>query len=408
MISNFWKKITLFNAALLIIVLRIYGPLTNYIDDNAENNTIFAKSGENGYPFTDLLNYNLNDINQVTTSLINKNKNNKSLIPITQITTNRCPFLKKIEICNDNKECFEEINNIKEGNFLYHKEDEYNNTKIINNDKIINLIQEQNQFLYEKNNMIEISFYNKIIDGYSAYLSILSNDINLIKTVTQNENKMNNLLFLYTLYIKSYTINDKIKNDIKINKLLEYQEENINKEINTLNDLKMNQLMLIMNKIIKENVINCIPDLDIRYSFFIDFQSIYAMLQTIFNIKENYNIRVFDFLLIKLTNVIHSIFVLDEKIKEKSEIFGLIQKYCFYVYWTIAGIIIFYCNKYFIRHKEFYKSKNRTVKNINSNAEYKKYLKYQENINKIQKKNRSKYTKEEIEMINKLTKDQKD
>jgi len=409
MISNFWKKITLFNAALLIIVLRIYGPLSNYIDDNAENNTIFAKSGENGYPFIDLLNYNLNYVNQVTTSLINKNKNNKPILPITQITTNRCPFLKKIEICSDSKECFEEINNIKEGNYLYHKEDEYNNTKIINNEKIINLIQEQNQFLYEKNNMIEISFYNKIIDGYAAYLSILSNDINLIKTVTQNENKMNNLLFLYTLYIKSYTINDKIKNNIKINKLLEYQEENINKEINTLDDLKTDQIMLIMNKTIRENVINCIPDLDTRYSFFIDFQSIYAMLQTTFNIKkENYNIRMFDLLLIKLTNVIHSIFVLDKKIKEKSEIFGLIQKYCFYVYWAIAGIIIFYCNKYFIRHKEFYKSKNRTVKNINSNAEYKKYLKYQENINKIQKKNRSKYTKEEIEMINKLTKDQKD
>ena len=409
MISNFWKKITLFNAALLIIVLRIYGPLSNYIDDNAENNTIFAKSGENGYPFIDLLNYNLNDVNQVTTSLINKNKNNKPILPITQITTNRCPFLKKIEICSDSKECFEEINNIKEGNYLYHKEDEYNNTKIINNEKIINLIQEQNQFLYEKNNMIEISFYNKIIDGYAAYLSILSNDINLIKTVTQNENKMNNLLFLYTLYIKSYTINDKIKNNIKINKLLEYQEENINKEVNTLDDLKTDQIMLIMNKTIRENVINCIPDLDTRYSFFIDFQSIYAMLQTTFNIKkENYNIRMFDLLLIKLTNVIHSIFVLDKKIKEKSEIFGLIQKYCFYVYWAIAGIIIFYCNKYFIRHKELYKSKNRTVKNINSNAEYKKYLKYQENINKIQKKNRSKYTKEEIEMINKLTKDQKD
>ena len=409
MISNFWKKITLFNAALLIIVLRIYGPLSNYIDDNAENNTIFAKSGENGYPFIDLLNYNLNDVNQVTTSLINKNKNNKPILPITQITTNRCPFLKKIEICSDSKECFEEINNIKEGNYLYHKEDEYNNTKIINNEKIINLIQEQNQFLYEKNNMIEISFYNKIIDGYAAYLSILSNDINLIKTVTQNENKMNNLLFLYTLYIKSYTINDKIKNNIKINKLLEYQEENINKEVNTLDDLKTDQIMLIMNKTIRENVINCIPDLDTRYSFFSDFQSIYAMLQTTFNIKkENYNIRMFDLLLIKLTNVIHSILVLDKKIKEKSEIFGLIQKYCFYVYWAIAGIIIFYCNKYFIRHKEFYKSKNRTVKNINSNAEYKKYLKYQENINKIQKKNRSKYTKEEIEMINKLTKDQKD
>ena len=55
-----------------------------------------------------------------------------------------------------------------------------------------------------------------------------------------------------------------------------------------------------------------------------------------------------------------------------------------------------------------YKSKNRTVKNINTNSEFKKYLKYQDNIRKIQKRNRSKYTKEEIEMINKLTKDQKD
>ena len=48
------------------------------------------------------------------------------------------------------------------------------------------------------------------------------------------------------------------------------------------------------------------------------------------------------------------------------------------------------------------------MKNINANSEYKKYLRYQENINKMQKKNRSKYTKEEIEMINKLTRDQKD
>ena len=97
-----------------------------------------------------------------------------------------------------------------------------------------------------------------------------------------------------------------------------------------------------------------------------------------------------------------------EKIKERSKIFSLIQKYCFYVYWGISAIIIYFCNKYFIKHKEFYTSKNRTIKNINSNAEFKKYLKYQENIRKIQKKNRSKYTKEEIEMINKLTKDQKD
>ena len=42
---------------------------------------------------------------------------------------------------------------------------------------------------------------------------------------------MNNLLFIYTLYLKCYTIIDKIKNNMKINKLIEYQENNINKLI---------------------------------------------------------------------------------------------------------------------------------------------------------------------------------
>ena len=62
MISNFWKKFTIFNAALLIILLRIYEPLINFVNENAENNSIFAKSGESGYPFKESLNYNLDDI----------------------------------------------------------------------------------------------------------------------------------------------------------------------------------------------------------------------------------------------------------------------------------------------------------------------------------------------------------
>lgn len=409
MISNFWKKITIFNAALSIIFLRIYGPIINYIEDNCENNSIFAKLGENGYPFKDSLDCDLNDVKLITKSLINKNKDNKNLIPITQKTTNRCSFLNKLEICSDNKECFEEINNINEGHFLYHKKDEFNNTKILNNEKIINLIQEQNQFLYEKNNMIEISFFYKIVDGYASYLSLLSNDTNIVKQVTENENKMNNLLFLFTLYIKSHTINDKIKNNIKINQLLEYQEENFDKEYNSLDNLKKDQLLLIMNKIIRENVINCIPDLDTRYSYLIDFQSIYAMLQTLFKIKRNnINIRMFDFLFNKITIAINNIFILDDIMKERSKNFCFINEYFFYVYWAISAIIIFYCNKYFLRHKEFYKSKNRTVKKVNSNIEYKKYLKYRENIKKLEKINRPKYTKEEIEMINKLTSNQKD
>ena len=409
MVSNFWKKITIFNAALLIILLRIYEPLINFINEKAENNTIFAKSGESGFPFKESLDYNLDDIKQITTSLIEKYKNNKFFQPIPQKTINKCSFINKIEICKDKKECFEEIENIKEGNYSYHKIEEFNNSKNINNDMIINLIQENNQFLYEKNNMIEILFYNQIIDGYSSYLLISSNNINLIKQVTKDENKINNLLFLYILYLKSYVKNDNIKNDRKINKILEYQYDIINKAISSLDNLKIDQLLLIINKILRDNIFSCIPDLDTRYSFLIDFQSISTMLQILLNVKKtNIDNRMINFLFFKLTTTINNIFMLDENINERSKIFSSIHKYCFYVYLALSIIIIYYSNKYFIRHKEFYKSKNRTVKNINANSEYKKYLKYQNNIMKIQKKNRSKYTKEEIEMINKLTRDQKD
>ncbi len=407
MISNFWKKITIYNAALLIIFLRIYDPLINYIEVNSENNSIFAKSGEDGFPFKELLNYNLDELNRITTSLIDKYRNSKTYIPSIHTTNNKCTFLNKIEICKDNRECFDEINNIKEGNFTYHSEKEGGDTKTINNEMIINSLQDNNQFLYEKNNMIEIPFYYQIIDGYSSYLYIYSNDINIIKRITQNENKMNNLLFLYSLYLKCYISNDQIKNNLNINRFLD--NKNVKKLIASLDNLKIEKLLLIVNKILVENVLNCIPDLDMRYSYLIDFQSISNMLQILFNKKnDNYSSKMFNFLFFKLSNRIKNIFLLDEKIRQKSKIFCLIRKYCFYSYWGIAILIIYYCNKYFIRHKEFYISKNRTVKNINSNAEYKKYIKYQENIKKIQKKNRSKYTKEEIEMINKLTKDQKD
>jgi hypothetical protein len=255
--------------------------------------------------------------------------------------------------------------------------------------------------------MIEIPFYHEIIDGYSSYLSISSNDINIIKQVTQNENKMNNLLFLYSLYLKSYIVNDQTMNNLKINRFLD--NENINNAISSLDNRKVDQLLLIINKILRENVFNCIPDLNMRYNYINDFQSIYNMLQILFKRNnKNVNVDMLNILFFKLTNRIKNIFILEETIQEKSKNFCLIRKYFFYSYWCIAILIIYYCNKYFIRHKEFYKSKNRTIKNINANAEYKKYIKYQENIIKLQKKNRSKYTKEEIEMINKLTKDQKD
>ena len=409
MISNFWKKFTIFNAALLIILLRIYGPLFNFVNEKAKNNSIFAKSDKSGYPFKESLEYNLDKIKQITILLIEKYKNTPIIMPMPQKTMNKCSFLKKIKICGDEKECFEEINNIKEGKFSYHKMDEYNNSKIINNDMIINLIQEKNQFLHTRKNILEIPLYHKIIDGYEAYLLISSNNINLIKQVTTNENKMNNLLFLYILYFKSYISTDKIKDNMNINKLLEYHYTYLNRYTSSLSNFEIDQLLFIINNNIRDNIIYCIPDLDTRYSFLIDFHSIYTMLETIYFYKENKSDnKKIDFLFYKLANSINNIFSLDKIINEKSKIYVYIQKYLIYIYWIFSIIIIYFCNKYFIKHKEFYKSKTRTVKNINANSEFKKYLKYQDNIRKIQKRNRSKYTKEEIEMINKLTKDQKD
>ena len=217
MISNFCKKITINNADLLIIFLRIYDPLISYIKEKSENNSIFAKYTDSGYIFKDSLLYNLDKIRRVTTSLINDYKHNEFEIPIPQISTIKCSFLNKLEICKDSKECFEEINLIKAGNFLYHKETGYNNSKILNKEKIINLIQENNNFSTKNKDMIEIPFYYQIIDGYSSYLNLLSSDITLIKEITQNESKINNLFFFYLLYLKCYKIIDNVIYDIKIN-----------------------------------------------------------------------------------------------------------------------------------------------------------------------------------------------
>ena len=70
MISRFWKKNTVFNMGLLIILLRIYGFLISLINDYSENIYIFPKVGENGYPFEESIQYNLEDINQLSTFLL--------------------------------------------------------------------------------------------------------------------------------------------------------------------------------------------------------------------------------------------------------------------------------------------------------------------------------------------------
>ena len=407
MISRFSKKITIYNIGLLIIVLRIYGFFINFLHEYSENIYIFPKVGENGYPFKESIQYNLEDINKITSFLLKKNQ--RILKPITLFTSNKCSFVGQINMCKGNNNCFNEMNIIKEGSFIYHENETENNNMEIKNSLILNLLQDQNKFKDKNNIEKELPFYYKMIDGYSSYLSILSNNIDSIKKISKSEEKMNNLLFLYVLYLKAYTSNYKIANDFNMNKILVNQEKNLKEAISSLDESNIEQLITIMNVNVKNEIINCIPDLDKRYSFLIDFKSLLAMIQAILKIKpNNYEYRIFDFLFMKLNKALNYLFFLEKQANRKIFIFSQIRKYIPFIYWTLCIICIYFANKYFIKKKEFYSENNIKNNKLIDKSKYKKLLKYQKNIETLQRVNKNKYTKEEVDMINKLTKGQND
>ena len=284
MISRFWRKNTVFNIGLLIIFLRIYGFIIHFLNKFSENIVIFPQVGENGYPFKESMQYNLDDISKIT-ELLKKNQSVEK--PIILFTPNKCTFFGKINICKNNDNCYNEINKIKEGKFLYHENEYINNKILITNDYILNLLQEQNKFVNKLNIEKELPFYYKIIDGYSSYISILSNDIDSIKLISKSEEKINNLMFLYILYLKAYISNYKINNALDIKKVLQKSEKNIIHEISSMDESSIGQLINILDIKIKDEIISCIPDLDKRYSFLIDFQSLLAIIKITFEIKPN-------------------------------------------------------------------------------------------------------------------------
>ena len=407
MISRFMKKNTVFNIGLLIIFLRIYGFIIHLLKKYSENIYIFPKIGENGYPFEEVLQYNLEDINKITGLLIKNNQPN--IQPMALSTPSKCTFFGKINMCKSDDFCYDEMNVIKEGRFIYHENKlENNNDNFVKNEHILNLLKEQNKFISEQNVEEELSFYYKIIDGYSSYISILTNDNNLIKRISKSEEKINNLIFLYIIYLKAY-ISIYKSNAPDINRVLKKNEKYLIEEISSMDKSSIEQLIKILDIKIKDEIINCIPDLDRRNSFLIDFESLLLVIKIIFGIESNnYELKIFDFPFMKLNEALNNLFYLDEQSKKRNFIFSLILKYIGFIYWPISIIIIYYLNQYFIRKKEFYvENKIRSNKLIDE-PKYKKLLKYKRNIEMMQKVNKSKYTKEEIDMINKLTKDQKD
>ena len=99
-----------------------------------------------------------------------------------------------------------------------------------------------------------MSFYYKIIDGYSSYISILTHDNNLIKRISKSEEKINNLIFLYILYLKAYI--SIYKSSVPdINRVLKKNEKYLIEEISSMDKSSIEQLIKILDIKIKDEII---------------------------------------------------------------------------------------------------------------------------------------------------------
>lgn len=423
MFSYFWKKITILNIGIFIIIFRTFGFLLDYINKKISDDTIFLKIGENGYPFLDSINYNIEDIKQISKSINNTLKNNNLNIKnlLDKIGDYKCSFINTMNICGNKEGCIEELNKIeKEEIFFYHQNEKDDLNETTNIHKIINLIRDKNNFYCDSKNKInddnkkEITLFNRVINGYYSYLIIilhqqnLARDNKIIKRITENESNLNDLFYLYILNLICYTKTEHIYNNIKINKLLEYNEDQINSEIDEI--IKRNisdEIEYIFNNEIKE-LISCLPNSNMRNSYLLDIKSIGIMLKTLFNKTTTAKDKLtFKFFFKEFSNRINIIFQVDNTIKSKSDFYKKSRIYVYSIYWIVAFLGTFYTNKNYIKHKEFYTSKTRMLKNTNKNYNFKKYLKYRQNIQKLQQINsnqKPKYTKEELEYIEKLTK----
>lgn len=444
MVSYFLKKITLLNIGILIIVFRIFGLILVYVNRETKKNSIFPKTSENGYPFQDSINYNIEDIKQVIYQInesFEKNTFNKNLfIPNFTPSQNICGFFDSINFCknldyNNNINIFEYDDKCL--NDLYYKRNImnlYNKEQL--QEKIISLIQDKNQF----NNNKEIILFHSLINGYNSYLTLLNhieinkNNLNffgipsnltLITKIVDSSDSLNDLFYLYTLYLIYYTKLENINKNIKINKLLEYHEEEIIKEIKNFSSLS-DSFDKIFNKEIIPSIY-CLPDIILSYNtkniIELELSSLKTLLHFIFSFPNKRKIPEKEQIILKyfikqLTFSIQEIFNIDDKIKLKSNFFKKYQNLFFILYWLCSIIFGLYFNKNFLKHKEYYSSKTRLLENTNKTREFKKMKKYVENLRKLQEngkilKNRNKnskqhYSKEEMEYIEKLTKNEGD
>ena len=449
--NSFWKKIFILNIVLLLVIYRLFTVLEKYIKQNTYSNSLFPTLTEDGYPFFDSINCDVRSLISITKKLIDNYRPN-ILFPNDLMISRECSFISKYILCKDNKQCLNkidknksEINSIKSFdinslNNLYHFElNDYKIKNTLSINSLFNIINNKNEFMdtNSKNNVnkIEIQFYNKIISGYYSFLSVKQYDnniksnshmgdndyynYNLLKQITQYENKINDLFYLHSLILNSFI---KIENFDKNENNTDFNDLNI--ILNYANqciDLSDDQFYLTKSKIIPKNLkffekiffkeimslIDCIPDIYERNSFLIDFIAINTMIKLLSNEKEiNINQIEFNslkFFLIELSKRINDIFNFEIILKNKVNLLKQNFIYIIIIYGFSSIAVIFFINRHFIKNKNKYEKKMKrrgygTQNNYNLN---------QNEIKNVENNNKKKLTEQELNYIQKLAKENK-
>ena len=449
--NSFWKKIFILNIVLLLVIYRLFTVLEKYIKQNTYSNSLFPTLTEDGYPFFDSINCDVRSLISITKKLID-NYSPNILFPNDLMISRECSFISKYILCKDNKQCLNkidknksEINSIKSFdinslNNLYHFElNDYKIKNTLSINSLFNIINNKNEFMdtNSKNNVnkIEIQFYNKIISGYYSFLSVKQYDnniksnshmgdndyynYNLLKQITQYENKINDLFYLHSLILNSFI---KIENFDKNENNTEFNDLNI--ILNYANqciDLSDDQFYLTKSKIIPKNLkffekiffkeimslIDCIPDIYERNSFLIDFIAINTMIKLLSNEKEiNINQIEFNslkFFLIELSKRINDIFNFEIILKNKVNLLKQNFIYIIIIYGFSSIAVIFFINRHFIKNKNKYEKKMKRrgygpQNNYNLN---------QNEIKNVENNNKKKLTEQELNYIQKLAKENK-
>lgn len=410
MINSFWKKATLLNFGLFIIIIRIYGYIIDKLNSKANLTSLFPSSDENGYSFEDQILCGLKQLKYISDKLnkgINNEKYNISYIN----NEDKCLFYKKIEKCPHYIFC--------ENKFVTYNFNNNSLFEILKDEGSIywNIIFNLNYYQNRKS----MNFLYKIFSGYMSFVHIILyknlNNINDLKErVTSSYERLNNLFYFESLLLKSYLqlenekliIFDKIFDKEYLNDYMEECIIKIDKDILNLQNEIKDETMVIIEKV--KEIISYIAmnDTLIKDKGIFDVKSLETMFKILFNYEtSNDEIKQFKYFLTNIIKSINFLFEVDSQLNETS------KKYQNYSKYTSIILIIFSCLILIFMNYNFLKNKNNKNKNFffnkNKGLDIRKYQIYKKNLEKIkQKQNLNKpisyesFSKEEQELIDKL------